>query len=104
MTEPREPRPRRQPRTPERPRGALDRRDPLGRMALFSDPEPEPPPDEHLFLVCSSCLKETPVTAIDLVKAAFPLSIHLPLVRRYHSFMRCPACGRRTWVRVTYRA
>ena len=76
----------------------------MGRMALFSDPEPEAPPDEHLFVQCSSCLKETAVSPVDLVRAAFPMSIHLPLIRRYHSFMRCPACGRRTWVRVVYRS
>jgi uncharacterized protein with PIN domain len=81
----------------------MEERDPLGRMALFSDPEPDLPPEEHLFVECSSCLKETAVSPLDLVKSAFPLSIHLPLVRKYHSFMRCPACGRRTWVRVTYR-
>jgi hypothetical protein len=93
----------RPPRTPGRPRDDMEGRDPLGRMALFSDPEPDPAPEEHLFVVCSSCLKETPVSPFDLVKAAFPMSIHLPLMRKYHSFMRCPACGRRTWVRVTYR-
>jgi uncharacterized protein with PIN domain len=97
---------RRPPRTPRMPGGPpkdLEDRDPLGRMALFSDPEPDAPPEEHLFVVCSSCLKETPVSPLDLVKAAFPMSIHLPMLRKYHSFMRCPACGRRTWVRVTYR-
>jgi uncharacterized protein with PIN domain len=103
VTEPRPPRAKRSPRTPERPAGALERRDPLGRMALFSDPEPEAPPEEHLFVECSSCLKETPVSPLDLVKSALPLSIHLPLLRRHPSFMRCPACGRRTWVRVRYR-
>jgi uncharacterized protein with PIN domain len=81
----------------------LRERDPLGRMALFSDPEPEVPPEAHLFVECSRCLKETPVSPFDLVKAAFPVSLHLPFIRRYHSFMRCPACGRRTWVRVRYR-
>ena len=100
MTERRGPR---RPRTPGRPARGMEDRDPLGRMALFSDPEPDLPPEEHLFVECSSCLKETPVSPLDLVKSAFPMSIHLPFVRRYHSFMRCPACGRRTWVRVTYR-
>jgi hypothetical protein len=103
VTEDRPPRMPRFPRTPVPSHDDLEQRDPLGRMALFSDPEPEAPSDEHLFVECSTCLKETPVSPLDLVKAAFPLSLHLPLIRRYHSFMRCPACGRRTWVRVTYR-
>ena len=93
------------PRTPRRPtRREFDDRDPLGRMALFSEPEPEPePPRTGLVLECSSCLAETPVSPFDLARAAFPLSIHLPLVRRYPSYMRCPACGRRTWLRVRFR-
>lgn len=80
-------------------------RDPLGRMALYSDPEPEPEPArrEHLFVECSSCLKETPVSATQLLTLSLPASLHLPFVRRYPSFVRCPACGRRTWVRVRYR-
>jgi hypothetical protein len=91
---------------PGRPRpAALEGRDPLGRMALYSDPEPEPDPAaaEFLLLECSACLAETPVSPLDLARAALPFSLHLPLVRRYHSFMRCPACGRRTWVRLRVR-
>ena len=80
------------------------RRDPMGRMALFSSTEPEPARPHRGFVVeCSSCLAETPVSAFDLAKSALPFSVHLPMVRRHHSFMRCPACERRSWVRVTYR-
>jgi hypothetical protein len=75
----------------------------MGAMALFSDPEPEPASGSALFVECSSCLSSTPITPLGLVRAALPFSVHLPLVRRYHSLMRCPACGRRTWVRVLYR-
>jgi len=78
-------------------------RDPLGKMALYSSVEPEPVTRGALIVECSSCLARTPVTAVDLAKAALPVSVHLPFVRRYHSFMRCPACGRREWVRVRYR-
>jgi len=96
---PRSPRPAATPRLPEED---LGERDPLGRMALFSDAEPQPEPGP-LVITCSSCLKSTPVSAVDVVKAALPLSFHLPFIRRYHSLMRCPACGRRTWVSVGYR-
>ena len=76
-------------------------RDPLGKMALFSSGRPQP--FAGTFLVdCSSCHRETPVSPVQLVRAALPLSVHLPLLRKYHSFMRCPACGRRTWVRVEW--
>ena len=80
----------------------LDDRDPFGRMALFSSTEPEPDRTraERFALECSSCLAETPVSPFGLLAAALPVSVHLPLVKRYHSFMRCPACGRRTWLRV----
>jgi hypothetical protein len=71
-------------------------------MALFSSPEPEPAPGATLVVECSSCLKETPVSPLDLIRAALPVSLHLPFVRRYHSYLRCPACGRRTWVRLVY--
>ncbi len=72
----------------------------MGRMALFSEVEPEPPPSGTLFVECSSCLKETPVSPVALARAALPFSLHLPFVKTYPSLMRCPACGRRTWVRV----
>ena len=70
-------------------------------MALFSAQQRQP--FAGTFLVdCSVCRRETPVSPVQLVRAAMPFSLHLPLVRKYHSFMRCPACGRRTWVRVRW--
>jgi hypothetical protein len=106
MTRSRSPRPPRQVGSPRHtPSGPEDRgaRDPMGRMALFSETEPEPPRAAGLFVECSSCLEETSLSAFELVKLTFPFSVHLPLVRRYGSFMRCPACGRRTWLRVGMR-
>jgi hypothetical protein len=85
---------------------ALGERDPLGRMALFSSTELEPARSrtDVLALECSSCLAESPVSPSGLLRAALPLSVHLPLVKRYHSFMRCPACGRRAWLRLVVRS
>jgi hypothetical protein len=87
------------------PRAAPDiqrERDPLGKMALFSTDRPA-----HtygtLLIECSACRRESPVSVSQLVRSAFPFSLHVPLVKRYHSLMRCPACGRRTWVRVSWR-
>jgi hypothetical protein len=74
-------------------------------MALFSslEPEPAPPITQFLRLECSSCLKETPATPADLVRAAIPFALFLPFVRAYPAYLRCPACGQRTWLRVSVR-
>jgi hypothetical protein len=100
--------PRRAPPRVIKPRASqgFDERDPLGRMALFSEVEPDTAPTPRGLLVeCSSCLSVTAVSLVGLARAALPISVHLPLLKgRYPSLMRCPACGRRTWVRLTYRA
>lgn len=87
------------------PEDGMQGRDPMGRMALYSSVEPEPEaPADRLFLIeCSTCLKESTISAFDLAKAMLPFSVHLPFVKRFHSYMRCPACGRRTWMRVSLR-
>ena len=75
--------------------------DPLGKMALFSS-ERRPPAMGTFLVDCSSCRRETPVNPVQLVRSTLPFSVHLPLFRKYHSFMRCPHCGRRTWVRIRW--
>jgi len=76
-------------------------RDPMGKMALFTSQGRQP--FAGTFLVdCSSCHRETPASPLQLARNAIPFSLHLPLVRKYHSFMRCPSCGRRTWVRIRW--
>jgi hypothetical protein len=84
------------------PPGQPPERDPLGKMALYSS-ERRNPPLGSLLIECSACRRETPVSPVDLVRAGLPISVHLFLIRRYPSFMRCPACGRRTWVRIRWR-
>ena len=86
------------PKAPTLPRDA----DPLGKMALYSGEQPRRPFGTFV-LECSSCKRETPVSGIGVIRSALPFSLHLPLVRRFSSYMRCPACGRRTWLRVTWR-
>jgi hypothetical protein len=52
---------------------------------------------------CSACRVTTPLTPLAALRAAVP-SLHLLLPRREHpSWMRCPACARRTWVRLGVR-
>lgn len=78
--------------------GAL-RLDPQGRGALYSVTT-QPPAPGAITVTCSRCGQSSAVSPRRLAKLALP-SVHLPLLRRDHpSWMRCPACGRRTWVKV----
>lgn len=89
-----------------RPRGGSSatgatplRGDPQGRQSLYSGSDQRPAPGA-VTVSCSSCGAQSLVTPRQLVMLAVP-SVHLPLVRRGHpSWMRCPACERRTWVKV----
>jgi hypothetical protein len=74
--------------------------DPFGRRALFSSDEPDPAPAGAVVVECSTCLSRTRISLLALLRAAFPFWLHVPLIRRYPSLLRCPTCGRRTWVRV----
>lgn len=75
------------------------RLDPQGRGALFSVSAQAPAPGA-VTLTCSECGQTSAVSPRRFVALALP-SVHLPLVRRGHpSWMRCPACRRRTWVKV----
>lgn len=72
--------------------------DHAGRQALWSDVV-EPPSFGSVTIACSSC-EQTSILGLRAAgRAALP-SLHLPFIRGEHfSWMRCPACGRRTWVR-----
>ena len=83
----------------ERPAGTVDAD---GKRALFSQTA-TPPAFGAVTVECSSCRAETVLTASQWVRAAVP-SLHLPFVRKdYPSWMRCPACGTRTWLRAHFR-
>lgn len=76
--------------------------DPLGRRALYSVAE-QSPALGAVTVSCSSCGETSVVTPRAMVGLVLP-SLHLPLVRRGHpSWMRCPACRSRTWVRLGLR-
>lgn len=93
-------------------------RDAEGKRALFSatDPEAEVPNVGAVTIDCSRCGERTvmsPVAAVWTVFPSFLLSVTigrgerestLGLLRREHgAFMRCPACGRGSWTRLTIR-
>ncbi len=68
-----------------------------GKRLLFSSTDTARPMGT-LRIECSACGTDSAVTFATAVRLALP-SVHLPFVRHYSSYMRCPACGRRTWVR-----
>ena len=76
--------------------------DHAGRQALWSDVV-EPPSFGSVTIACSTCAQTSVVGSGAAARAAVP-SLHLPFIRREHwSWMRCPACSRRTWVRLGVR-
>jgi len=71
-----------------------------GKRALFSAAE-QRPSFGSVSLACSSCGERSVVSARQALRLAVP-SLHLPFLRQTPwSWMRCPACGRRTWVEIT---
>ncbi len=88
-------------RAPAEP-GATRAPDPLGRRALYSQVA-QPPALGAVTISCSSCGQTAVVTPRALLGLAVP-SLHLPVLRRTHpSWMLCPTCHRRTWVRLGLR-
>ena len=93
-------------------------RDAEGKRALFSatDPEAEVPSVGTIVIECSRCEERTQMSPVAAAWAVFPsllLSVTIGrgerestigLLRRDHgAFMRCPACGRGSWTRLTIR-
>jgi hypothetical protein len=89
------------PRTAERVRPPdVTPPDQEGRRALFSADQRPEGTFGAVTVDCSSCGVQSVVSAGQALRLAVP-SLHLPFVRRdYWSWMRCPACQTRTWVRL----
>ena len=75
--------------------------DPLGKLALFSAGARTQGRFGTLILECSSCKRESAVRLRELPRLAIPFWMAAP--RRYPAYIRCPACGRRTWLRPAWR-
>ena len=89
-----------------------------GKRALFSSsaPEPDLPGVGSVQVECNRCGERTLLSPTAALRAAFP-SLVLSLAvgrgdkestlgiarRRHGAFLRCPACGRASWARVTIR-
>ena len=70
----------------------------LGKHALYSAGERRP---LTCTVECSQCREETRVGYLELAALLFPVHFHLPPFLRYHhSWLRCPSCGRRAWVKI----
>jgi hypothetical protein len=104
------------PRTPEPPPivGSVAP-DAEGKRALFSATgEGERPGIGSVLVECSRCEQRTVLGLAQALRASWP-SLHLAMRlghgtdvtvvgvsgRPYPSFMRCPSCGRASWVRFT---
>ena len=76
-----------------------------GKRALFSAPVSAAPTERPaapgaVLVDCGSCGERSVLTPPGALALAVP-SVHLPFLKRDHgSWMRCPACRRRTWVSV----
>ena len=68
-----------------------------GKHALYTDSERR---SGTVTVECSDCRDETRVSFIELAALCFPLHFHLPGMKYHSSWMKCPACGRCTWVRI----
>ncbi len=78
------------------------RTDVHGKAALFSRSAAAPSLGT-VVITCSACHGATPISYLRALRLAVP-SLHIPVLRRdFPSWMRCPDCGRRTWVRVAVR-
>jgi hypothetical protein len=76
--------------------------DPQGTRSLFSG-DPGRPAFGSVSVACSRCETTTVMGLRKAMVQSVP-SLHLPIVRRRHpSLMRCPACHRLSWVRLSLR-
>lgn len=69
------------------------------KHALYTKTERRP---HTCTIECSACREETRVNYLELAALLFPVHFHLPFVRYHQSWLRCPACGKRTWVRLHF--
>ena len=69
---------------------------------LFSPPDVEPVLG-GISISCSRCGATEVVSLTHFARLALP-SLHVPVLRGEHpSFIRCPACNRRSWVKLEIR-
>lgn len=73
-----------------------------GKRALFSTSAPKPA-FGSVTVECSNCA-ETSVLTPGQAGRLLLTTLHAPGLRRHHvSWVRCPACGKRSWSRLKLR-
>lgn len=78
-----------------------NRPDPQGKQALFSGAD-NPPSLGSVALDCDKCNRRSVVSVAKYAKLS-ATGVHAPVPGRgYRAWLRCPACGSRAWVRVTF--
>ena len=94
------------PRTPDAPAvpSVTEVRDQDGKRALFSVAAgPQTTGFGSVTIDCASCGEQSVLSPWQGLRAALP-SLHLPVLRRDHaSYLRCPACERFSWTRLSVR-
>lgn len=74
-----------------------------GKRSLFGAPPAQPPePASHdgpVRIDCARCGVSTRVGVTDVLRRLLPVIVWIP-GRTYSRRMRCPACDRRSWVRL----
>lgn len=68
-----------------------------GKEALYST-APTAAPSSQVLVVCERCDVESGVSVVDAVRMLMPPFLWNPLSGRL--WARCPACDRRSWLRV----
>ena len=72
-----------------------------GKAALFSGAASAPSLGS-VAISCSRCHNATIVSYARAARLSLP-SLYVPLRREYPTWMRCPACDERRWVRLRFR-
>jgi hypothetical protein len=85
-------------RPPEK--SAAARVDPQGKQALFSGAD-NPPSLGSVAVDCAKCHRRSVISLTQMVQLSLP-GVHAPVPGKGHrAFMKCPACGKRSWLGVT---
>jgi hypothetical protein len=90
-------------RTPRAtPPSGIEVRDADGKRALFSaSVQPPLPAFGSATVECQSCGETSALSARQALRTAVP-SLHLLFLKReYPSYLRCPACTRFSWTKVS---
>lgn len=74
--------------------------DPQGKQSLFSGAD-NPPSLGSAAVDCSKCHRRAVVSLTQLVQLSLP-GVHAPVPGKGHrALMKCPTCGKRSWMSVT---